>query len=160
MRVLEGDISLDDLNEGLAPGQSSMYGSSTDYDRGQYSEDMRRFRKLALGSQDYPTSEYSDPTSQYGLNQSISSSEGYPTREMENPPRGMRENRGLHSEDIKKFRKPPLGSQEYTSSEYSSNTSQYGLNQTISTTEEYTTREVELPERGKKDTRGFSGTSR
>lgn len=76
-------MSLDDLNEGVMPGHSSMYGSSTDYDRGQYSEDMRRFRKLALGSQDYPTSEYSAPTSQYGLNQSASSSEGYPSREME-----------------------------------------------------------------------------
>ncbi|CAA7410112.1 unnamed protein product [Spirodela intermedia] len=81
VRVLEGDVSLEDLNEGVMPGHSSMYGSSTDYDRGQYSEDMRRFRKLALGSQDYPTSEYSAPTSQYGMNPSVSSSEGYPYRD-------------------------------------------------------------------------------
>ncbi|CAA6672891.1 unnamed protein product [Spirodela intermedia] len=67
VRVLEGDVSLEDLNEGVMPGHSSMYGSSTDYDRGQYSEDMR--------------SEYSAPTSQYGMNPSVSSSEGYPYRD-------------------------------------------------------------------------------
>ncbi|XP_078428201.1 proline-rich receptor-like protein kinase PERK15 [Wolffia australiana] len=95
VRVLEGDITLDDLNEGLLPGQSSVYGSSADYDRGQYSEDMRRFRKLALGSQEYTSSEYSAPTSQYGLNASISSGEGQSTGEVELPRRPMRDSRGF-----------------------------------------------------------------
>ncbi|XP_078428200.1 proline-rich receptor-like protein kinase PERK1 [Wolffia australiana] len=95
VRVLEGDISLDDLNDGLLPGQSSVYGSSADYDRGQYSEDMRRFRKLALGSQEYTSSEYSAPTSLYGLNVSVSSSEGQTTGEVELPRRPRKDIRGF-----------------------------------------------------------------
>lgn len=78
VRVLEGDVSLDDLHEGVRPGHSTLYSSlgSSDYDTSQYSEDMKKFRKMALGSQEYG-SEYSGPTSEYGLNQSVSSSE-YP----------------------------------------------------------------------------------
>lgn len=50
----------------------------------QYNEDMKKFRKLALASQEYgSTGHYSNPTSEYGLNPSVSSSEGQQTREME-----------------------------------------------------------------------------
>ncbi|CAN1241051.1 Proline-rich receptor-like protein kinase PERK1 [Linum perenne] len=80
VRALEGDVSLADLNEGMRPGDSS------DYDTSQYNEDMRKFRKMALGSQEHGvSSEYSGaPTSEYGLNPSGSSSEGkMMTREME-----------------------------------------------------------------------------
>ena len=86
VRALEGDMSLSDLNEGIRPGRSQVYGSygSSDYDSGQYNEDMKKFRKMALGSQGYvASSEYSEPTSQYGLYPSGSSSEGQHTREME-----------------------------------------------------------------------------
>lgn len=84
VRVLEGDVSLDDLNEGVRPGHSTHYGSvgSSDYDTNQYSEDMKKFRKMALGSQEHG-SEYSDPTSEYGLNQSVSSSEYLQSKEVE-----------------------------------------------------------------------------
>uniref|UniRef100_A0A2P2IUA8 non-specific serine/threonine protein kinase n=1 Tax=Rhizophora mucronata TaxID=61149 RepID=A0A2P2IUA8_RHIMU len=85
VRALEGDVSLSDLNEGIKPGHSSIYSyGSSDYDTSQYKEDMKKFRKMALGSQEYgASSEYSGPTSEYGLYPSGSSSEGHTTREME-----------------------------------------------------------------------------
>uniref|UniRef100_A0A803NZY4 non-specific serine/threonine protein kinase n=1 Tax=Cannabis sativa TaxID=3483 RepID=A0A803NZY4_CANSA len=86
VRALEGDVSLADLNEGIRPGQSNIYSShgSSDYDTSQYNEDMRKFRKMALGSQEYgASSEYSAPTSEYGLYPSGSSGEAQTTREME-----------------------------------------------------------------------------
>ncbi|XP_022638701.1 proline-rich receptor-like protein kinase PERK1 [Vigna radiata var. radiata] len=89
VRALEGDVSLADLNEGIKPGHSTMYSSheSSDYDTVQYREDMKKFRKMALGTQEYgASSEYSAATSEYGLNPSGSSSEAQSrqtTREME-----------------------------------------------------------------------------
>ncbi|KAK8566857.1 hypothetical protein V6N13_002539 [Hibiscus sabdariffa] len=86
VRALEGDASLSDLNEGMRPGQSGIYSShgSSDYDTSQYNEDMKKFRKMALGTQEYVTSsEYSEPTSEYGLYPSGSSNEVQTTREME-----------------------------------------------------------------------------
>ncbi|KAH9800686.1 proline-rich receptor-like protein kinase PERK1 [Citrus sinensis] len=83
VRTLEGDASLADLNEGIRPGQSSVYGS-LDYDTMQYNEDLKKFRKMALNSQEISaSSEYNRPTSDYGLHSSSSSSEGHNTREIE-----------------------------------------------------------------------------
>nr|CAD1818270.1 unnamed protein product [Ananas comosus var. bracteatus] len=73
VRSLEGDISLEDLNEGVKPGQSSFFGSSSDFDSSSYSSNMRQFRRIALGSGEF-SNEYSGPTSEYGLNPSESSS--------------------------------------------------------------------------------------
>ncbi|XWS17266.1 hypothetical protein CRYUN_Cryun33cG0052900 [Craigia yunnanensis] len=86
VRALEGDASLSDLNEGMRPGKSNVYSSygSSDYDTSQYNEDMKKFRKMALGTSEYAaSSEYSEPTSEYGLYPSGSSNEGQTTREME-----------------------------------------------------------------------------
>lgn len=86
VRALEGDVSLSDLNEGIRPGQSTIYGSygSSDYDSGQYKEDMKKFKQTVLASQEYGSSEYGGTTSEYGLYPSGSSSEGgQTTREME-----------------------------------------------------------------------------
>lgn len=85
VRALEGDMSLSDLNEGIKAGQSTAYSShgSSDYDTAQYNEDMKKFRKMALASQDYSSSEVSRPTSEFGLIQSGSSSESQQSREME-----------------------------------------------------------------------------
>ncbi|KAE8705855.1 Proline-rich receptor-like protein kinase PERK5 [Hibiscus syriacus] len=88
VRAVEGDASLSDLNEGMKPGQSSVYSSyeSSEYDTSQYNEDMKRFRRMALGTgtEEYAASnEYSEPTSEYGLYPSGSSNEGQTTREME-----------------------------------------------------------------------------
>ncbi|KAJ7944302.1 Receptor-like kinase [Quillaja saponaria] len=56
VRALEGDVSLDDLNEGTRPGQSSIYSSSngsSDYDTNAYNSDMQKFRKMALSSKEF-----------------------------------------------------------------------------------------------------------
>ncbi|RID80229.1 hypothetical protein BRARA_A02907 [Brassica rapa] len=77
VRALEGDASLDDLNEGAKPGQSALFGrgSSSDYDSGSYTADMKKFRKVALDSQEYGASSEYGNTSEYGLDPSSSSSE-------------------------------------------------------------------------------------
>ncbi|CAN6680320.1 unnamed protein product [Malus baccata var. baccata] len=61
VRALEGEVSLDNLNEGTKPGQSSMFnagGGSSDYDTQAYNADMKKFRKLALSSQELGSSDY------------------------------------------------------------------------------------------------------
>ncbi|XP_020394539.1 proline-rich receptor-like protein kinase PERK1 isoform X1 [Zea mays] len=85
VRALEGDVSLEDLNEGVRPGHSRFFGSysSSDYDSGQYNEDMQKFRKTAFNNNTYTSSQYSAPTSEYGQVPSGSSSEGRQTQEME-----------------------------------------------------------------------------
>ncbi|CAL9084612.1 unnamed protein product [Musa textilis] len=75
VRALEGDMSLEHLNEGGKSGQSTFFNSSSDYDSGSYSSNMRRFRQMALESTEY-SNEYSGVTSEYGLNPSESSSSG------------------------------------------------------------------------------------
>ncbi|CAL1384970.1 unnamed protein product [Linum trigynum] len=77
VRTLEGDASLDHLNDGgVKPGQSSYFGqassdNNSEYDHVSYSADMKKFRKAVL---EYQSSEYG-MTSEYGLNPSASSSE-------------------------------------------------------------------------------------
>uniref|UniRef100_A0A0D9WE05 non-specific serine/threonine protein kinase n=1 Tax=Leersia perrieri TaxID=77586 RepID=A0A0D9WE05_9ORYZ len=85
VRALEGDVSLEDLNEGVRPGHSRYFGSysSSDYDSGQYNEDMKKFRKMAFTNNNDTSSQYSAPTSEYGQIPSASSSEGQQTQEME-----------------------------------------------------------------------------
>ncbi|KAL3644312.1 Proline-rich receptor-like protein kinase perk1 [Castilleja foliolosa] len=81
VRALEGDVSLSHLNEGMRQGLST---ESSDYDTAQYTEDMKKFRKTTLASQEYGSSDqYSNPTSEYGLYQSGSSNEAQQTRDME-----------------------------------------------------------------------------
>lgn len=63
MRALEGDVSLDDLKEGVRPSQNSIFtGSSftgsSDYDTTAYNSDMKKFRKMALTSQEFVSSEF------------------------------------------------------------------------------------------------------
>lgn len=54
VRTLEGNSSLDDLNDGVKPGHSSIYsmGGTSDYSKSSYEADMKKFRELALSSQD------------------------------------------------------------------------------------------------------------
>lgn len=64
VRALEGDASLDDLNEGVKPGQSMMFSSGSENDAGgNYASNVNNFRKVAFESSEY--SEYSG-TSDYG----------------------------------------------------------------------------------------------
>lgn len=75
VRALEGDSLLEDLNEGVKPGQSSVYnpnGGSDAYDTRAYDADMLKFKKMVMNSQDFNSSEYGG-TSEYGLNLSSSS---------------------------------------------------------------------------------------
>ncbi|CAH2036478.1 unnamed protein product [Thlaspi arvense] len=77
VRALEGNISLDDLTEGVAPGDSTMYSldGSSDYSSTQYKEDLKRFKKMALESKTFGSSECSGlTTSDNGQNPSGSSS--------------------------------------------------------------------------------------
>jgi hypothetical protein len=83
VRALEGDVSLDDLNEGVRPGHSRFVGSyssssASDYDTNQYKEDLKKFRKMALGggSGGVQSGSQEAPTSEYGRNPSASSSDG------------------------------------------------------------------------------------
>ncbi|KAL4308015.1 hypothetical protein GQ457_01G039360 [Hibiscus cannabinus] len=75
VQALEGNIPVDDLNEGIAPGHSRVFGSfeSADYSSTQYKEDMKKFRKMALESQELLGS---SECSEYGVNPSSSSTEG------------------------------------------------------------------------------------
>ncbi|KAH0900816.1 hypothetical protein HID58_040319, partial [Brassica napus] len=77
VRALEGDMSMEDLNEGGRPGQNSYLspgGMTSEYDASSYSADMKKIRKLALETKEYQSSEYG-ATSEYGLHPSASSSE-------------------------------------------------------------------------------------
>ncbi|XP_026456113.1 proline-rich receptor-like protein kinase PERK7 [Papaver somniferum] len=80
VRALEGDVSLEDLNEGVRPGQSSMFSSgSSEYDTSMYNTDMKNFRKTALASQELGTSSEFAHTSDSGNHQASSSAD---SREM------------------------------------------------------------------------------
>lgn len=77
VRAFEGNISLDDLTEGVTPGHSTIYSldGSSDYSSTQYKEDLKKFKKMALESQTFGSSECSGlTTSDNGQNPSGSSS--------------------------------------------------------------------------------------
>ncbi|GLJ16827.1 hypothetical protein SUGI_0289930 [Cryptomeria japonica] len=76
VRALESDTAMADLNNGVKPGQSTMYNSA------QYSADIRRFRRMAFGSQDVG-SDFSGVSSEYDMNPSTSSSECHKSKEVE-----------------------------------------------------------------------------
>ncbi|CDY66134.1 BnaCnng49640D [Brassica napus] len=60
VRALEGEVSLDVLYEGVKPGHSNIYGTSgtsSDYSQTSYNADMKKFRQIALSSQDFQSSE-------------------------------------------------------------------------------------------------------
>ena len=59
VRILEGDVSLDDLKDGMKTGQSAAFTSSSgsgQYDTMQYNADMEKFRKAVFSSQEFDTS--------------------------------------------------------------------------------------------------------
>lgn len=76
VRALEGDSSLEDLNEGVKPGQSAMYnpngsGTTEVYDTRAYNADMVQFKKMVMSTQEFNSGE-SGSTTEYGLNPSLS----------------------------------------------------------------------------------------
>ncbi|KAL0926626.1 hypothetical protein M5K25_002865 [Dendrobium thyrsiflorum] len=64
VRALEGDASLEDLNEGMRPGQSMLFSSGSDYDSDLYAPNMRRIRRIELTSPEY-SGDYSGPIAEY-----------------------------------------------------------------------------------------------
>jgi len=91
VRYLEGELSAEDLNGGMAPGQSAMHRS---YGGGN-TDEIGRLRRMAFGTgggtiSEYASSELSAPTSEYGLNPSseYTASSAADTEDMtEVPPR-------------------------------------------------------------------------
>lgn len=81
VQALEGNISLEELNEGIRPGHSTIYDAygSTDFDSAQYKEDLKKFKKMVLECEEQNFSECSGPTSDFGVQPSGSSSEGMRT---------------------------------------------------------------------------------
>ncbi|XP_071914158.1 proline-rich receptor-like protein kinase PERK15 isoform X2 [Coffea arabica] len=79
VHALDGDSSLEDLNNGPKQNQKGGFGSqgaveSQTYDTRMYNADMNRFRKMIMNTQEYNSSEFG-ATSDYGLNPSASSSD-------------------------------------------------------------------------------------
>lgn len=65
VRTLEGEqLSLDDQK--LKPGQSTAFGVTQAYDTNAYNADMLKFKKMVMSSQEFPTSEFGESTSEYG----------------------------------------------------------------------------------------------
>ena len=65
VRALEGDVSLEDLHDGVKSGTGPMAGSGTSSEYDGYSVDMKKFRKAGGSSQEYASSEIGD-TGEYG----------------------------------------------------------------------------------------------
>ncbi|GLT32658.1 hypothetical protein SLA2020_073080 [Shorea laevis] len=60
VRALEGNLALDDLNEGMTPGCSTTfsYHESFDYSSTLYKEVLKKFRELALDTEEQDSSEH------------------------------------------------------------------------------------------------------
>jgi hypothetical protein len=84
---LEVDVSLDDLNEGVRPGHSRFMGShaSSEYDTSQYNEDLKKFRKMALGTSSFQSSQQTPSSSEHGQQETSTtgSNSHHQTQEME-----------------------------------------------------------------------------
>lgn len=85
VQALGGNVALNDLNEGVKPGNSTVFDSygSTTYKASQYKEDLKKFQKLALMvSQEQTFSEGSGPSSDFSRHPSTSSSGQQTTQEI------------------------------------------------------------------------------
>uniref|UniRef100_A0A0D9WIN9 non-specific serine/threonine protein kinase n=1 Tax=Leersia perrieri TaxID=77586 RepID=A0A0D9WIN9_9ORYZ len=91
VRYMEGELSIEDLNAGVAPGQSSLHSPEQS---GDTTEQIRLMRRLAFvpgtgtvtGASAVSDSSYlSELTSEYGLNPSSSSSDGDDTASTSRP---------------------------------------------------------------------------
>ncbi|KAG6482390.1 hypothetical protein ZIOFF_059021 [Zingiber officinale] len=78
VRALQGDVVLEDLNEQTTPAHNS-----SELESGQYNDNMKKFRKVALAPQENASSEYSQRTSENNRNPLSSSCENQQTQEIE-----------------------------------------------------------------------------
>ncbi|THU61857.1 hypothetical protein C4D60_Mb07t27680 [Musa balbisiana] len=76
VRALEGDVSLEDLNEGMRPGQSMLFSSGSDYESNSYTSSMNRLRKVMIASPEY-SGAYDGPITEFEHCHSASSSGGF-----------------------------------------------------------------------------------
>lgn len=79
VRALDGDSSLEDLNEKAGKNATTNFGGASGtasglYDTRAYNADMMKFRQMVMTSQEFNSSEYGG-TSDYGLHPSDTSSE-------------------------------------------------------------------------------------
>ena len=67
VRALEGNLSLEDLNGGIKPGDSGEFGSygSKSYDTNHRNEDLKKYNKLLQEDQKEDTNEQSEPSTNY-----------------------------------------------------------------------------------------------
>ena len=67
VRALEGNLSLEDLNGGIKPGDSGEFGSygSKSYDTNQRKEDLKKYNKLLQEDHKEDTNEQSEPSTNY-----------------------------------------------------------------------------------------------
>ncbi|KAL7613062.1 hypothetical protein Lser_V15G07274 [Lactuca serriola] len=64
VRALEGDASLDSLNENTTKGGTPISNGETRvYDTKDYNDDMMKFRKMVMSSQEFKSNEYSSRSS-------------------------------------------------------------------------------------------------
>lgn len=76
IRALEGAMPLEDLNEGVRPGESMLFSSGSDYETSSYNSSMNRIRKVVL-TPEY-TDEYNESISKYEPTlRSTSNSDGF-----------------------------------------------------------------------------------
>ncbi|KAJ0963303.1 hypothetical protein J5N97_028425 [Dioscorea zingiberensis] len=77
VHALEGNVSLEDLNEGIRLSQSMFFSSGSDYETSSNNSNSnkKRFRKVTITSPEY-SGEYSGPINEHDYHHSISSSEG------------------------------------------------------------------------------------
>ncbi|KAG9131065.1 hypothetical protein Leryth_006823, partial [Lithospermum erythrorhizon] len=81
VRSLEGDLAIEDLNEGVKhavninPGPSTSSHDSA-YDTGAYNADMMKFRKMIMNTQEIPSGSVFGTTSEYGWDPSNSDTKG------------------------------------------------------------------------------------
>ncbi|RWV93328.1 hypothetical protein GW17_00044229 [Ensete ventricosum] len=71
VRALEGDVSLEDLNEGMTPGHSMLFSSGSEYESSSYTPNTKRVRKVVIASP-----EHSGQITGHERGHSASSSEG------------------------------------------------------------------------------------
>ena len=69
VRALEGDVSLDDLNDVRKTSQST--GISSEYNTKMYNADLEKFKKLALSSQEFGSSDDAGNQSSSGNSQEM-----------------------------------------------------------------------------------------
>nr|XP_018680611.1 PREDICTED: proline-rich receptor-like protein kinase PERK4 [Musa acuminata subsp. malaccensis] len=81
VRALEGDVSLEDLNEGMTPGHSMLFSSGSEYDSSSYTPNTKRVRKVVIASP-----EYSGQITGHERGHSASSSEGGRSGELRSHP--------------------------------------------------------------------------